>query len=249
MPNYCENTLDITCPREIFASTLQPLLFAKATERDTDDYPSVPEGLMFFSFTALLPTPPELRGLSAPARIVTLKERKKFLEDRAMNNGRAYGEPITKKMSEDLIKRFGYNEWYHWNIANWGTKWDADVYHIESNLLTEPNSSEVTLKVCFNTAWGPPTSWFNALCDILRDEEMSMEIRYSEEGMDFAGTHYFNSGERWDAEGRVYMVQDSTGSPVTYNGKTGDYRNDKGKFVAQDDLRTEYEYDTNSIYL
>jgi len=242
MPNYCENTLDITCPRETFLTTLQPLLFAKATG-EKNHYHSMPKDLMFFSFTALLPTPPELSWLSAPARIVTLKERKKFLEDKAMSNVRTYGEPITKKMSKDFIERFGQNNWYDWNIDNWGTKWDADVYHMESNLLTEPNSSEVTLQVCFNTAWSPPTNWFNALCDILRDEEVSMEIRYSEEGMGFAGTHYFNSGKRWDAEGRVYLVQDSTGIPVTYDGKTGDYRNDKGQFVDQDDLRTEYEYD------
>ena len=240
MPNYCENTLDITCPRETFLTTLQPLLFAKATGKAVH-YHSMPKDLMFFSFTALLPTPPELSGLSAPARIVTLKERKKFLEDKAMNNGRSYGGPITKKMSEDFIKRFGHNDWYNWNVANWGTKWDADVYHMESNLLTEPNSSAVTLKVGFNTAWSPPTSWFNALCDILRDEEVSMEIRYSEEGMGFAGTHYFNSGERWDAEGRIYMVQDSTDSLVTYDGR---WRNEKGQFVSDDDLRTEYEYDS-----
>ena len=249
MPNYCENTLDITCPRETFLTTLQPLLFAKATE-DATQYdlrphlPLMPKDLMFFSFTALLPTPPELRGLSAPARIVTVAERKKFLEDRAMSNVRTYGEPITKKMSEDFIKRFGHNDWYNWNVANWGTKWDADVYHIESNLLTEPNSSAVTLKVGFNTAWSPPTSWFNALCDILRDEEVSMEIRYSEPGMCFAGTHYFNSGERWDAEGRVYEVQDSTDIPVTYDGKKNQWRNNKGQFVSDDDIRTEYEYDS-----
>ena len=247
MPNYCENTLDITCPREVFLCALQPLLFAKATE-DATQYdlrphlPLMPKDLMFFSFTALLPTPPELRGLSAPARIVTVAERKKFLEDRAMSNVRTYGEPITKKMSDDFIKRFGYNDWYYWNVANWGTKWDADVYHIESNLLTEPNSSAVTLKVGFNTAWSPPTSWFNALCDILRDEEVSMEIRYSEEGMGFAGTHYFNSGERWDAEGRVYEVQDSTGSLITHDGSQ--WRNEKGQFVSEDDIRTEYEYDS-----
>jgi hypothetical protein len=69
-----------------------------------------------------------------------------------------------------------------------------------------------------------------------------MEIRYSEEGMGFAGTHYFNSGERWDAEGCIYMVQDSTDSPVTYDGSQ--WRNEKGQFVSDDDLRTEYEYDS-----
>ena len=244
MPNYCENTLDITCPIEAF-NKLQPLLFAKATERDATDYPSVNKELMFFSFTALLPTPPELCGKTAPASIVTEEERQKFLRERDMNNNLFhYSEPITKEMSKDFIKRFGHNNWYNWNINNWGTKWDADVYHIESNLLSEPNSSEVTIKVCFSTAWSPPTNWFNSLCDMLRDDEVSMEIRYSESGMGFAGTHYFNSGERWDAEGSIYMVQDSTGSPVTYNEKTDGWRNDKGQFVAQDDIREEYEYDS-----
>jgi hypothetical protein len=244
MPNYCENTLDITCPREAF-NKLQPLLFAKATERDATDYPSVNKELMFFSFTALLPTPPELCGKTAPASIVTEEERQKFFKERDMNNNLFHcSEPITKEMSKDFIERFGHNNWYFWNIDNWGTKWDADVYHIESNLLTEPNSSEVTIKVCFSTAWSPPTNWFNSLCDMLRDDEVSMEIRYSESGMGFAGTHYFNSGERWDAEGSIHMVQDSTGSPVTYNEKTDGWRNDKGQFVAQDDIREEYEYDS-----
>jgi hypothetical protein len=41
MPNYCENTLDITCPRETFLTTLQPLLFAKATGED-NHYHSMP---------------------------------------------------------------------------------------------------------------------------------------------------------------------------------------------------------------
>ena len=245
MPNYCENTLDITCPREVF-NKLQPLLFIEKSERndETDSPPWTMLNNQMFSFEALLPTPRELRGLSAPASIVTEEERQKFLKDKAMGNALPYGEPITKEMSKDFIKRFGCDNWYNWNINNWGTKWNADVYHIESNLLTEPNSSEVTIKVCFSTAWSPPTNWFNSLCDMLRDDEVSMEIRYSESGMGFAGTHYFNSGERWDAEGSIYMVQDSTGSPVTYNEKTDGWRNDKGQFVAQDDIREEYEYDS-----
>lgn len=243
MPNYCENTLDITCPREVF-NKLQPLLLIDKVNKE-----ELTEGFLtlnnqMFSFKALLPTPPELCGVSAPARIVTAEEREEFLKDKAMGNALLYGEPITKKMSKDFIDRFGCDNWYNWQVNNWGTKWDADVYHIDSNLLSEPNSSEVTLKVCFSTAWSPPTNWFNSLCDMLRDDEVSMEIRYSESGMGFAGTHYFNSGERWDAEGRIYEVQDSTGSPVTYDGNKHQWRNDKGQFVSDDDIREEYEYDS-----
>ena len=44
-------------------------------------------------------------------------------------------------------------DWYHWNIANWGTKWDASGASVER----EPGLVRFT----FNTAWSPPTPVIN----------------------------------------------------------------------------------------
>lgn len=41
------------------------------------------------------------------------------------------------------------NNWYAWNNANWGTKWDADVSHTE-------REDAGSWRVHFSTAWSPP---------------------------------------------------------------------------------------------
>lgn len=41
------------------------------------------------------------------------------------------------------------NNWYAWNIDNWGTKWDADVSHAE-------REAGESWRVHFATAWSPP---------------------------------------------------------------------------------------------
>lgn len=41
------------------------------------------------------------------------------------------------------------NNWYPWNIDNWGTKWDADVSYLE-------REEDGSWRVHFATAWSPP---------------------------------------------------------------------------------------------
>lgn len=67
-------------------------------------------------------------------------------------------------------------EWnYDWSIENWGTKWDASIqeYWIEDEHLY----------VSFDTAWGPPTTFYEKLFAM----EFSVKGFYYEPGMCFAG--------------------------------------------------------------
>ena len=72
------------------------------------------------------------------------------------------------------------DRWYHWNIQNWGTKWDitADSVDIESY------DSE-QLEIEFSTAWSPP----EPICKKLRQmfPDLSFSWFYDEPGMEFAG--------------------------------------------------------------
>ena len=67
---------------------------------------------------------------------------------------------------EDYIKQpdhskspldFSGNNWYDWNVTNWGTKWDVAVHdndkYPETELMEENTTS---LAYRFNTAWSPP---------------------------------------------------------------------------------------------
>ena len=72
-------------------------------------------------------------------------------------------------------------EWdYGWCSEYWGTKWEATVYgwHRED---------ENTIKIDFDTAWGPPL----ALYEFLSENEWDVDALYNEEGMCFAG--YWNN--------------------------------------------------------
>jgi formylmethanofuran dehydrogenase subunit E len=66
--------------------------------------------------------------------------------------------------------------WYDWNINNWGTKWEASIYDFER---IDANS----IKINFDTAWGPCTT----LYEFMETEGYSVEAFYNEEGMAFCG--------------------------------------------------------------
>ena len=67
--------------------------------------------------------------------------------------------------------------WYDWNIANWGTKWEASVY---SHERTDDN----TIRVNFDTAWCPPIAFYEFLS---RNTDWYTEATYYESGMAFIG--------------------------------------------------------------
>ena len=70
------------------------------------------------------------------------------------------------------------DRWYHWNIQNWGTKWDACNVSIEYQ-------DESQIEIEFDTAWSPP----EPICERLREmfEDIHISWFYDEPGMEFAG--------------------------------------------------------------
>lgn len=66
--------------------------------------------------------------------------------------------------------------WYMWNVNNWGCKWDATVYDWE-------RIDENTITISFDTAWSPPSALFETICE----EDWIIEAFYHEPGMGFIG--------------------------------------------------------------
>ena len=68
--------------------------------------------------------------------------------------------PMPKNIYRGLLGReeeekYGKNNWYHWSIDNWGTKWNS------VDTTVEENGS--TLSYNFMTAWDCPREIVNAL--------------------------------------------------------------------------------------
>ena len=72
------------------------------------------------------------------------------------------------------------DRWYHWNINNWGTKWDAYDF---CGADVEEEFGTATFE--FNTAWGPAEGIYQYIVDHYPDVDVSWF--YDEPGMEIAG--------------------------------------------------------------
>lgn len=68
------------------------------------------------------------------------------------------------------------DNWYDWNIDNWGTKWEASIHDWE-------RQDDNTIWVSFDSAWAPPL----ALYQFMTDQGYDVEAMYWESGMAFCG--------------------------------------------------------------
>ena len=116
-------------------------------------------------------------------------------------------EALVEELSkgEDRVELFKHfrprplteeENWYDWNVANWGTKWEANVHY--SNVQDD----EITID--FDTAWSPPVD----LYEHITKDGWEIEAAYSEPGMGFVGQFrasgtvvWDNDSYEWDYEG------------------------------------------------
>ena len=91
-------------------------LVANGSEQDTKNiFSSLKTETSDFDFNKILPMPEELKDTTSGSSEIR--------------------NPV-------LIEKYGYDNWYNWSNANWGTKWNA--YEVEHISDTE---------VQFDTAW------------------------------------------------------------------------------------------------
>jgi hypothetical protein len=81
-------------------------------------------------------------------------------------------------------KPYGGDDWYSWNLRNWGVKWDVAVpdttEYSETNLFDEEtNGDNLVLVYRFDTAWGVPVPALEKLSSQYPDLLLTLE--YEEE--------------------------------------------------------------------
>ncbi len=168
MPNHITNRLTIIGTEE------QVKQVREAIKGERED--------QFIDFNKIAPIPKELEGTQSPLRIISQKEyneqerriRENDLTDNEKNWGLSRG--LTQKLADEYREKFGHAEWYGWQSANWGTKWNAyDQCSIDENCIE------------FNTAWSTPHSLLVNLSIMF--PEVTFEVRFADE--DFG----YNVGE------------------------------------------------------
>lgn len=81
-------------------------------------------------------------------------------------------------------------DWYSWNVNNWGTKWDTNAE------ITEVTENSISLS--FDTAWAPPIAFY----DRLRELGFEVNATFFESGMMFVGEYVDGEVSEWDLDSK-----------------------------------------------
>lgn len=94
--------------------------------------------------------------------------------------GKDKEEEHNAQMASNIAK-YGYKDWYDWQVANWGTKWDVGGDDGCVNELGTQFGHGLILS--FDSAWAPPVNAYEKLAEL----GFSIRAYYYEPGMAFAG--------------------------------------------------------------
>jgi len=73
---------------------------------------------------------------------------------------------ITQEEQDELMTKYGVDNWYDWSLEYWGCKWDAS---------SDETWEDVEDYVDFSTAWSPPEAFIEALSKKHPEELIAVE--------------------------------------------------------------------------
>ena len=85
----------------------------------------------------------------------------------------------------------GDQDWYMWNVNNWGTKWDITDVYIDDDAELD------SISFSFSTAWAPPVEAFTTWA--FGDGRVQFSLEYWEPGCGFVGVTTYD-GEYLDTD-------------------------------------------------
>lgn len=118
-----------------------------------------------------------------------------------------YGETVHKKVDNDqfmkeFVRAFAEEQdWYHWNVRNWGTKWDVAVDdRAEYPNTTMSWTDDDSVMYHFDTAWSPVDQVLTKLSKMYPDLDFDYEF---EEEQGWGGKAKISNGDfsitdEWD---------------------------------------------------
>jgi hypothetical protein len=92
-------------------------------------------------------------------------------------------------------KLYGHANWYDWQIANWGTKWDVGRRAHDSKITVKNTDKNLTLN--FQSAWSPPVEFYKKMAAL----GFGVSATYCEFGVGYVGEFKDGVDTEWSLEG------------------------------------------------
>ena len=188
MPNYVIHNVKISGSVETISKVKKQIINTK------DKYGDI----VPFSFQSIIPRPvsldiPSSLGVDDGIDYIngSASEKKKIEETYATyTDGKNRLKEFVRlaEIALDNIKKYGYKNWYDWDIANWGTKWDAYCLSVETT------DNEIMIE--FQTAWSTPKPVFLKLAE--QYPELMINIDYADEDWGNNCGSYSYAGGIWN---------------------------------------------------
>ena len=214
-----------------------------------------------FKMKSFIPLPEELTNTTSPNIFRALEDEKKpvFRNGRIEMvqldaNGMTEDEFIANKAM--LKETYGFDNWYDWQCANWGTKWDVAE-------PSEQHREEDSYSVSYETAWSPNLDFFRHISSEF--PELTFTVKYYEGGVGFAGEFTILNGDEIDEEKEIGYIklkivaneEDDDDAPTVYHFITTDEEDeeeyeDYDEYLSMldnnyEEVLTDYGIDTDQI--
>jgi len=235
MPNWCFNTLTIQGPKEQVDSIKAKL--NEPFQRQHDQWNTETQKM-------------EIKDYFYNNPVFAFWNIYNPVQD-GISNEVYLGQPDhTIPFAEQM--QFKTNDWYSWNVRNWGTKWDVAVgdedKYPDTELLEHMDRGEDQWVIYkFNTAWSPPAPAMEKLSALVPNCVVTLSF---EEETGWGGEYEFVNGQltaesNYDSKCRDCDAEDQM-----------DYcENDCGEicgschWLGEADLECVAECDEHKIYL
>jgi hypothetical protein len=93
------------------------------------------------------------------------------------------------------LEKHGYANWYDFNVANWGTKWEIGGNGDEA----ERDEDGLGFSAPFDSAWSPPIG----VCEALVEQGFEVVLYYYEPGMGYCGKFEDGYDEYYEYSGET----------------------------------------------
>jgi hypothetical protein len=173
MPNWVSSTLYVRGPQKSLDKFREQAL----GEEDAID------------LNNFIPMPEEIRGISShpvPVEEHEYEEALKKHEENKSDKRLVSSRPVTQKMLDEMIEKYGATNWYDWSLENYGTKWGlCDVEDISCR--------KGELMYDFSTAWSPAEKAWLKISSMFPDLKFITTL--DEESNSFGGYQIFEKGK------------------------------------------------------
>ena len=109
-------------------------------------------------------------------------------------------------------------DWYDWRIANWGCKWECEIYNMD---VTDEYA-----KIYFSSPWSPPCEWIDFVSKRFFPD-LHFRLSFIETGVWFCGMIEGQNGNFEGTQGEI-ITTDEDGIVVEFDSDQMLYRYTSG---------------------